>query len=67
MRAHQNTWGRVSQAQKGIRKEMKRYGAFIVFEVLVWMLADMQTNHGGSNVHVQCFPTGRSEQKIMTS
>ena len=40
---------------KGIRKEMKRLGAFVVFGVLVWMLADTQTNHGSSNVHAQWF------------
>ena len=34
---------------------MKRFGAFIVFGVPAWMPADMQTNHGGSNVHVQWF------------
>ena len=40
---------------KGVRKEMKRFGAFVVFGVLVWMPADMQMNHGRSNVHVQWF------------
>ena len=34
---------------------MKRFGVFIVFRSLVWMLADMQMNHGSSNVHVQWF------------
>ena len=45
---------------KGIRKEMKRFGAFIVFGVPVWMPVDAQMNHGSSNVHAQWF----SLQKI---
>ena len=50
-----------------VGKEMKRFGASIVFGVLAWMLADMQMNHGSLSVHVQWFSTGRSEQTIMTS
>ena len=38
-----------------VKKETKRFGAFIVFGVLAWMLADVQMNHGGSNVHAQWF------------
>ena len=34
---------------------MKRFGAFVVFGVLMWMPADAQMNHGGSNVHAQWF------------
>ena len=41
--------------RKGIRKEMKRFGAFVVFRVLVWMPADAQMNPFGSNVHAQWF------------
>ena len=40
---------------KWIRKEMKRFGAFVVFGILAWMPVDTQMNHGGSNVHVQWF------------
>ena len=45
----------MSQAQKLGWKEMKRFGAFVVFGVLVSMLLDVQMNHGGSNVHAQWF------------
>ena len=38
-----------------VRKEMKRFGAFIVFGILVRMPADAQTNVGGSGVHAQWF------------
>ena len=38
-----------------VRKEMKRFRAFIVFQVLVWMPVDVQMNHGSSNAHVQWF------------
>ena len=34
---------------------MKRFGASVVFGVLVWTLADMQMNHGSLSVHVQWF------------
>ena len=34
---------------------MKRFGAFVVFGVPVWMLADTQMNPGSSNVHAQWF------------
>ena len=40
---------------------MKRFRAFVVFRFPVWMLADAQTNPGGSNAHVQWF----SHLKIM--
>ena len=36
-------------------KEMKRFGALIVFGVLAWILAGVQMNIGGSDVHVQWF------------
>ena len=38
-----------------VRKEMKRFGAFIVFGVLMWMLADVQMNVSSSGTHVQWF------------
>ena len=44
----------VTGTEKG-RKETKRFRAFIVFGVLGVMLADMQMNHGSSNVHAQWF------------
>ena len=37
------------------RKEMKMFGAFIVFGVLAWIPVDMQMNHGNSNAHAQWF------------
>ena len=40
---------------KGVRKEMKRFGAFVVFGVLAWMPTDTQMNHGSSDAHVQQF------------
>ena len=40
---------------KGIRKETKRFGAFIEFRVLTWMLADAQMNPGSSDAHAQWF------------
>ena len=49
------------------KKEPKRFGAFVVFGVLAWMLADVQMNNGGSNAHAQWFPAGGSEQMIMMS
>ena len=45
--------------ENGIRKETKRFRAFVVFGVPAWMPADIQTDHGIS--------TGRSEQTIMIS
>ena len=38
-----------------VKKEMKRFRAFIVFGVSAWMLADVQMNHGSSNMHAQWF------------
>ena len=40
---------------KGVTKEMKRFGALIVFGVLARTLADAQMNPGSSDVHVQWF------------
>ena len=60
MRAHQNTWGIVSQAKKGIMKETKRFVTLIVFGVLAWMPMDVQMNTGSSDAHAQWF----SHQKI---
>ena len=39
----------------GLRKRWRGLDAFIVFRVLVWMLADAQTNDNVSNVHAQWF------------
>ena len=50
----------MSQAQKGITKEMKRFRTLIVFGVLAWTLVGVQTNTGSSDVHAQWF----SHQKI---
>ena len=55
MRVHQNTGGECHRHGKGVRKEMKRFRAFVVFGVLAWLPADMQTNHGGSNAHTHWF------------
>ena len=33
----------------------------------MWMPADVQMNCSTSSVHMQCFPTGRSKQMILTS
>ena len=38
-----------------VRIEMKRFGAFVVFGVLAWMLVDMQMNYGSSSVHAHWF------------
>ena len=38
-----------------VRKETKGFGAFVVFGVPVWMLADAQMNVGGSGMHAQWF------------
>ena len=38
-----------------LRKRQRGLDALIVFGVLVWMLADVQTNGGNSNVHAQWF------------
>ena len=50
----------------GLRKRWRGLDAFIVFGVLVWMLADVQMNGDISDVHVQWFSTGGSEQMIVT-
>ena len=34
---------------------MKRFRAFVAFGVLVWMVADVQMNHGSFNAHAQWF------------
>ena len=55
MRAHQNTWGRVSQAQKQVWKQNNGIPNFR-FKWLIGMDADdVQTNHSRSFVHVQWF------------
>ena len=40
---------------KGITKEMRRFKVLVVFGVLAWMPAGVQTNTGSSNLHVQWF------------
>ena len=45
----------VTGTGKGIMKEMKRFGALIVFGVLAWTLVGVQTNTGSSDVHAQWF------------
>ena len=55
MRVHQNTWGRVSQAQKRDLERDEEVRAFVAFGVPVWMLVDAQMNHRSSNVHAQWF------------
>ena len=54
-RVHRNTWRRVSQAWKGITKEMKRFRTLILFGVLAWTPAHAQTNTGSSDTHAQWF------------
>ena len=39
----------------GLRKRWRGSDAIIVFEVLAWMLADVQMNGDVSNVHAQWF------------
>ena len=51
----------------GLRKRQRGSDAFIVFGVLVWMLADAQTNGNISDVHAQWISTGRLEQTIVMS
>ena len=34
---------------------MMRFQTFVLNGYLAWMLAGMQTNHGGSSAHVQWF------------
>ena len=46
----------MSQAWKiGLMKRWRGLDAFIVFRVLVWMLADVQTNGDVSDAHAQWF------------
>ena len=53
MRAHQNTWGRVSQEKNGFGKETMRFQNFIINGYLAWMLVGVQINCGSSSAHVQ--------------
>ena len=55
MRAHQNTWWRVSQALNWVKEKMENLDAFIVFWVPAWMLADVQMNGNVSDAHAQWF------------
>ena len=43
----------VTGTKIGLRKRQRGSDAFVVFGVLAWMLADVQTNNGSSDVHVQ--------------
>ena len=70
MRAHQNTWGRVSQAQKiGLSKRQRGLDAFVVYRSSGMNAGRcMQMIGNVSDVHVHSgFPTGRSEQMIVMS
>ena len=51
---HTHTYIYVTGMKIGLGKR-QRFRAFIVFGVLVWMQADVQMNHGSSNVHAQWF------------
>ena len=51
--------GECHRLENQVRKEMKKFGAFVIFGVPVWMLADVQTNHGSSNAHSQWFSHGK--------
>ena len=64
MRAHQNTWGRVSQAQKWVRKKTMRFQTSVINSYLAWMLAGVQMNHGGSSAHAQWFSCQNSGADI---
>ena len=55
MRVHQNTWGECCRHENEVKKETKRFWAFVVFGALAWMPADVQMNHGSSDAHVQWF------------
>ena len=56
MRAHQNTSGEsVTGTEIGLRKRWRGSDAIIVFGVLAWMPADVQTNGNVSDAHVQWF------------
>ena len=41
--------------KNGFGKDMMTFGIFGINGYLAWMLADVQTNHGRSFVHVQWF------------
>ena len=45
----------VTGSKNWVRKETKRFGAFVVSWVSAWIPADVQMNHGSSNVHAQWF------------
>ena len=45
--------GECHRHENQVRKETKRFRAFMVFGVLAWMPADVQMNYGSSNAHVQ--------------
>ena len=46
-----------------VRKEIKGFGAFIVFGVLARMLADVQTNVVGSGMHAQWFSCWKDQSR----
>ena len=45
----------VTGMEIGLRKRWRGLDEFTVFRVLAWMLADVQMNGNGSNVHAQWF------------
>ena len=45
----------VTGMEIGLRKRRRGLDAFILIGVLAWMLADVQTNGGISDVHTQWF------------
>ena len=55
MMAHQNTWGRVSQAWKRVWKRDDKIPNFQYKHYLAWMLVGVQMNHGIWSMHAQWF------------
>ena len=55
MRAHQNTWERVSQAQKMGFERYVAVHAWLGKRDRLWMLADVQVSQHDSTVHAQRF------------
>ena len=55
MRAHQIPGGECHRHGILVRKETKRFRAFVAFGVLARMPGDAQTNIGSSGTHAQWF------------
>ena len=53
MRAHQNTWGECHRHGKGIRKEMKKFRAFVG----IWGSAMDASRYAGEPWQFQCICT----------